>query len=85
MRTATVADLVVVDDGAAVCKILEREEIVVRRTGAAVEDDERRRRAEVPGPQLAGDPVPRLGLLAVEPEGDRPVAHLHGPTLRSAG
>ena len=66
VRAAAVAELVVVDDGAAVGEVGEREEVVVRRAGAAVEDDERRGRSGVAGPQVAGHAVPGLRLV----EGD---------------
>jgi len=49
----------------------------VRRAGPAVEGDERRGRRRVTGPQLAGHPVPRLRLLAVDRKGDRALAYVH--------
>ena len=84
VRAAPAAELVVVDDGAAVGEIDEREQVVVGRPRPAVEHDERWRLAGIPGTQVARDAVPRLRLLAAEREGDGALAHFHAAaSLRS--
>ena len=78
VRAAAVAELVVVDHGAAVRQVGEGEEVVVSRSWAAVEDDERRGLSGIAGTQVADDPVPRLRVLAGERKGDYALAHVHG-------
>ena len=73
MRAPAVPDLVVVDDGAAVGQVGEREEIVVRRARTAVKDDERCGSRGVAGAQIPGHAVPRLRFA----ERDGAFVHVH--------
>ncbi len=82
VRAAPVADLVVVDDGAAaVGQIRDREQVVVRRPRPAVEDDQRRECLRVVWAQLVRDAVPGLGRLVADVERNRALAGRHAATL----
>src|SRR5205814_5713224 len=82
VRRASVSDLVVEDDRAAVREVGKRKQVVVRRARAAMERDQRRGGVRVVRVQVAVDSVPGLGDVTVEAEGGLALVHAENVCAR---